>query len=162
MAAADVLGGVRRAVALTNPDWLADYVSSTFHGRDVFTPVAARLAGGDDLAEAGDPVDPSTLVRLPEPVVSIGEGVIEAEVLTVDRFGNVQLAAPGSALNALPRNVRVGGTPAVNGATFADAKRGELVVYTDSADRLAIALNGGRAVVGLGVQPGDIVRIAAQ
>jgi S-adenosylmethionine hydrolase len=161
-AAADALGGVGRCVELTNPAWLADSVSSTFHGRDVFAPVAARLVGGADLGDAGDPVDPTTLVRLPEPTVSITHGVIEAEVLTVDRFGNVQLAVAGTALSPLPRNVRIGASPAVNGATFGDARPGELVVYQDSAGKAAIALNGGRAVVALAVGPGDIVRITAE
>src|SRR5687768_14002867 len=77
--AADALGGVRRAVALTNRSWHAPSVSTTFHGRDIFAPVAARLAAGADLADAGEPVDPDALVRLPEPLVVIGDGVVEAE-----------------------------------------------------------------------------------
>jgi S-adenosylmethionine hydrolase len=44
-------------------------------------------------------------------------------------------------------------------ATFADASRGELVVFVDSAGRVAVAINGGRAVVALSVTPGDVVRI---
>ena len=96
---------------------------------------------------------------MPEPVVVAGAGWLEAEVLTVDRFGNVQLAAPGQALAELGRSVRVGGVPAVRGDTFADARPGELVVYVDSADRVAIAVNGGRAAVVLTVEPGDMLRV---
>jgi S-adenosylmethionine hydrolase len=158
-AAADVLGGARRAVELINPAWFAGPVSATFHGRDVFAAVAARLAAGADLDDAGPAIDPATLVRLPEPVVVVGDGYLEAEVLTVDRFGNVQLAAPGEALAGLPDELTVGGMRAVKGDTFADAQPGGLVIYADSANRVAVAINGGRAVIALSVTPGDVLRI---
>jgi S-adenosylmethionine hydrolase len=134
-------------------------VSRTFHGRDIFAPAAARIAFGADLAEAGPPVDPETLVRLPDPVVLSGNGWLEAEVLTVDRFGNVQLAATAEALESLGDRLTVGGVRAVRGATFADAPPGGLVVYADSAERVAVAVDGGRAVVVLAVAPGDLLRI---
>ena len=96
----------------------------------------------------------------PDPVVAIGEGWIEAEVLTIDRFGNVQLAAPGAYLHQLPDRVTIGGCRAINGETFSDAPSGGMVIFADSADQLAIAVNGGRAAVVLAVNPGDIVRIS--
>lgn len=159
--AADALGGPTAVVSLTNPDWSLAPVSRTFHGRDVFAPVAARLAGGAPLTQAGTAVDPGTLIRLPEPVVATGDGWLEAEVLTVDRFGNVQLAAPGAALAGLPGPVTVDGVAALRGATFADAPPGGVVVLVDSSDRVAVAVNGGRAADVLGVTPGDLLRIAA-
>ena len=158
-AGAAALGGIRDAVSLTNAAWHAGTVSRTFHGRDVFAPVAARLALGEPFEDAGEPVDPDTLVRLPEPVLVAGEGYLEAEVLTVDRFGNVQLAAPGTALAGLGDGLVAGGLPARRGATFGDARPGELVVYVDSADLVALAINGGRAVVALAVTPGDMLRV---
>jgi S-adenosylmethionine hydrolase len=157
--AADALGGAEAAVELTNADWFAPAVSRTFHGRDVFAPVAARIAAGADLAEAGPAMDPAKLVRLPEPVVALGDGWLEAEVTTVDRFGNVQLAAAGETLSGLGPAMNVGGVRAVRGNTFADAPRGGLVVYADSADRVAVAVNGGRAAVVLAVIPGDVLRL---
>ncbi|GAA0435139.1 hypothetical protein Aca07nite_15340 [Actinoplanes capillaceus] len=161
--AAEALGGITGAYELDNKDWMLGDVSRTFHGRDLFAPVAARLAAGADPAEAGPAVDPSSLTRLPDPVVTIGDGWIEAEVLTVDRFGNVQLAADGSALSGLGTELMVnGGVRARRGATFADVNVGELLVFADSADRVAIAVNNGRAVVLLSVVPGDMVRIAAR
>jgi hypothetical protein len=158
--AADALGGAGAAVELTNRDWFARPVSRTFHGRDIFAPAAARLATGAPLAEAGPPLPPEALVRLPDPVVTTGDGWLEAEVLTVDRFGNVQLAAPGATLAELGTSVTVGGLPAACGATFADAPAGGLVVLVDSADRVAVAVNSGRASVVLGVSPGDVLRIS--
>ena len=159
--AARALGGVARAVALTNRSWHAATVANTFHGRDVFVPVAARIAAGADMADAGEAIDVDALVRLPDPLVMIGDGVIEAEVLTVDRFGNVQLAAPGDALDRLGTALRVGGMRAVRGATFADAPAGVLLAYVDSAGRIALAINGGRAVVALAVSPGDVLTLSS-
>ena len=158
--AAEALGGVLRAVELTNPAWFPGPVSATFHGRDVFAPAAARIASGADLSDGGPGIDPATLVRLPEATVVVGEGFVEAEVLTVDRFGNVQLAAPGEALTGLGPALHVGGIHAVKADTFGDAPSGDLVVYVDSAGKVALAINGGRAVVALSVSPGDVVRIA--
>ncbi|HEV8175524.1 MAG TPA: SAM-dependent chlorinase/fluorinase [Actinoplanes sp.] len=159
--AAEALGGIDEVVELANKDWFLGDVSRTFHGRDVFAPAAARIASGASLGEAGPSVDPNTLVRLPDPVVAVGDGWIESEVMTVDRFGNVQLAAGGAALSGLGSELIIAGNVrARRGATFQDVDAGELLVYEDSAGRVAIAVNGGRAVVVLSVRPGDVVRIA--
>jgi hypothetical protein len=159
--AADALGGADAAVELTNPAWHAEDVSATFHGRDVFAPVAVRLALGEAFDEAGEKIKIDSLVRLAEPTVSIGDGFVEAEVRTVDRFGNVQLAAPAAGgLVALGGGqVLVSGQFAQCRATFGDVDRGKMIVFADSAGYLAVAVNGGLAVAELGVQPGDLVRI---
>jgi S-adenosylmethionine hydrolase len=158
--AADALGGVAEAYELTNKDWLLGDLSRTFHGRDVFSPAAAHLALGAPVADAGSAVAPATLVRLPDPVVTVGDGWIEAEVVTVDRFGNVQLAAGGELLAGLGADLMVNGTVrARRGATFADVGPGELLVFEDSAGQVAIAVNNGRAVVVLSVRPGDLIRV---
>ncbi|MEH0935151.1 SAM hydrolase/SAM-dependent halogenase family protein [Micromonospora psammae] len=157
--AAAALGGVTAAVELTNPEWLAPEVSRTFHGRDVFAPVAARLALGAPPSDAGPPVDPSTLVTLPAPVARRDGDGWTVEVLTVDHFGNVQLAAGPDLLDALGDAPRVAGHPAVRGRTFGDAPAGALVFFVDSAGRPAVAVNGGRAADLLGVAPGDLVRL---
>lgn len=159
-AAADALGGLTGAFELTNAAWHAVTVAPTFHGRDIFAPAAARLALGESPEAAGTTIDPDSLVRLPPPVVASGDGYVEAEVLTVDRFGNVQLAAAASALDALGAHVTVSGMRATNVRTYSDAPMGALIVLADSAGHAAIAINGGRAVVMLGVEPGDMLRIA--
>ena len=158
-AAADALGGARAAVRLTDATWFLPDVSMTFHGRDIFAPVAARLAAGVPLADAGPAIEPGSLVRLPEPIVEVGDGYLEAEVLTVDRFGNVQLAAPGTALDGLGEHLEVGGVRATRAKTFADGQPGRLIVYVDSAGKVALAVNGGRAVVALTISPGDVLRV---
>jgi S-adenosyl-L-methionine hydrolase (adenosine-forming) len=158
--AAEALGGIGAVVELANRDWFAATVSRTFHGRDVFVPCAVRLAMGAPLDEAGPAVDPASLVRLPDPVVRVGDGWLESEVLTIDHFGNVQLAASADTLAGLGRELTVGNVPAVHGRTFADAPAGRLVVYPDSAGQVAVAVNGGRAVVVLACARGDVLRIA--
>ncbi|MFV2100290.1 SAM hydrolase/SAM-dependent halogenase family protein [Micromonospora sp. LOL_024] len=172
--AAEALGGVTGTVELTNPRWLASRVSATFHGRDVFAPVAARLALGAPLAQAGPPVDPTTLVRLPDPVVRREPDGFVAEVLTVDHFGNVQLAAPADLLAPLPARLLVRPEPdqpvqaadggerelaAVHGRTFADVPVGALVAHVDSAGKVALSVNGGHAVDLLGAIPGTLLRV---
>lgn len=152
--AAETLGGIINAFELSIPDG----ASRTFHGRDVFAPTAARLARGTFFDQAH--ISAESLARLADPVVALGDGWLEAEVLTIDRFGNVQLAAPASLLTQLPDTVTVGGVRALRGQTFADAPSGGLVVFADSAGHLAVAVNGGRAAVMLAVVPGDIVRIS--
>ena len=161
--AAEALGGIEQVVELANKDWFLGDVSRTFHGRDVFSPAAARIATGAALDDAGPAVDPDDLVRLPAPVVTVGDGWLESEVTTIDRFGNVQLAAGGATLAGLSTELLVSGNVrARRGATFHDVEPGDLLVYEDSAGRVAIAVNGGRAVVVLSVRPGDLVRLTAR
>lgn len=154
--AADVLGGVRRAVELADPRYRPEEVSATFHGRDVFAPAAAHLAAGVGLGDLGPAVDPGSLVRLAEPHVEVSSGRLVADVLRTDHFGNVQLAAGAGDLEgaALGERVLVRGggreVEAVRGTTFADAPEGGLVVHLDSAGRVAVAVRGGDAWTALG------------
>ncbi|HZB50107.1 MAG TPA: SAM-dependent chlorinase/fluorinase, partial [Mycobacteriales bacterium] len=111
--AADALGGATAAYELTAVEWQLPEVSSTFHGRDVFAPVAGHLCRGLDPARLGPPVPVADLHRLPPPRVEVGPGRLVAEVLAVDTFGNLQLAATAADLAAagLPAavTVRAGG-----------------------------------------------------
>src|SRR5690606_4210745 len=95
---ADTLGGVRTAVELADTRYFLPQRAGTFDGRDVFAPVAAHLANGVPVGELGPPA--TGLVALPTPVVEVGDGRLVAEVLTVDHFGNVQLAARRADLEA--------------------------------------------------------------
>src|SRR3954447_1208456 len=92
MLAAARCGGVSEAVEISHSPWRLEPVSATFHGRDVFAPVAARLAAGEELARAGEPVDPDDLVRLQRTQGRVEPGgAVVAEVVAVDAFGNAQL-----------------------------------------------------------------------
>jgi S-adenosylmethionine hydrolase len=155
--AAEALGGVAAAHGLTNPDYRLPAVSATFHGRDIFAPAAAHLATGVHPGQLGPPVDPATLVRLPEPRTVVEQGKLRTEVLSVDRFGNLQLAA--RELGTLGPVVRIGDQEATVGRTFADAPPGNLVVYLDSAGHVAVAVNGGSAAATLHCGSGDEVHL---
>lgn len=162
--AAEALGGIRAAYELADPAYHLPEVSATFHGRDVFAPVTAHLCLGLDPARLGPPAE--ELVRLPAPTVHAGPGLLRAEVLTVDVFGNLQLAASTEELAAAGFAERVevvaGAVhPARVGRTFADVPAGELVVMADSDGLSAVAVNRGDAARLLGVAPGDELTIRA-
>jgi S-adenosyl-L-methionine hydrolase (adenosine-forming) len=151
--AADRFGGVVEAHELASPEYSLQPVSWTFHGRDLFSPAAAHLARGLDLAALGPPVDPGELVRLEIAEPEIGRNRIRATALVVDRFGNIalnlrrdQLPAPELAAGA-PIELTCRGEQffAVFARTFADAPRGQLIVYEDSYGSLALAVSRGSA-----------------
>jgi S-adenosyl-L-methionine hydrolase (adenosine-forming) len=158
-------GGPERAWQVSNRALGLAAVSRTFHGRDVFSPLAAHLATGTPPAEAGPEVPVGTLVRLPEPVRRAGPGAATGEVLTVDRYGNLQTALTERDLAAAGLSpgdgvaVRVGPVAgrARYGETFGSAGAGELVLYRDSAGLVAVAVNGGDAAARLSAAAGDLV-----
>ncbi|MEC3977059.1 SAM hydrolase/SAM-dependent halogenase family protein [Amycolatopsis sp. H20-H5] len=163
--AAEALGGVLAAYALVAPDYRTATTSATFHGRDVFAPAAAHLALGVAPEAFGPPVE--DLVRLPDPLVAAFPGKLVSEVLTVDHFGNLALAAT-------PEDLRLSGlgprvcvysertvVTAALGRTFADVAPGAPVLYTDSAGRLAVAINRGSAAEALDVGPAQELTITA-
>lgn len=176
----DRAGGIDLAVDITRSPHRLEPVSATFHGRDLFAPVAGRLAGGAELAEAGEPVDPDTLERilLPRPERQ-PDGTLLAHVVTVDNYGNVtldvghdDLAGTGLALGGVAEigvdasgeggaAVKLGGgrvaAPFV--MAFADVDPGETVVYEDASRMLAIAVNRGSAAEELGLRPDDEVHL---
>jgi S-adenosylmethionine hydrolase len=152
-------GEVVEAVDIARSAFRLEPVSATFHGRDIFAPVAARLAGGEPLAAAGDPLDVSELVRLRLPRARIDDGALVAHALYVDRFGNVQLDAGHDDLAAV--GVRLGDLVSVGGhdahyvRTFAEVGDGELLLYEDARRSLAVALNRGDASALLGIDIDD-------
>jgi S-adenosylmethionine hydrolase len=167
--AAERFGGVGEAVEISASPWRLEPVSATFHGRDLFAPVAARLALGEPLAEAGAPVAPEELLRLDLPAPHAQAGAIEAVVTGTDAFGNVILAAGADALSTAGLrlgervSVRTGGRRALGvvARTFADVRPRELLVYEDAGGALAVAVNGGDAAALLGVRAGDELRLEA-
>jgi S-adenosyl-L-methionine hydrolase (adenosine-forming) len=167
--AAERFGGIAEAVEISESPWRLEPVSATFHGRDLFAPVAARLAAGAPLAEAGPPLEPVELVPLDVPHARRMADALVATVIGVDGFGNVSLLAGHTDLAAaglrIGRPVAVtigdGRLDATYVRTFADVRPGEALVYEDAAGAAAIAINTGDAAMALRVRPGDEVTIAA-
>jgi S-adenosylmethionine hydrolase len=162
------LGGATQAIQLTNGELWLHPVSATFHGRDIFMPVAAHLASGKELTEAGDEIPTSDLVELPAPTSRVQDGEAEGEVMSVDRFGNVQTSIPAADVGLLgigigsPVVVRCGRrtltVPYLD--TFAGGAPGEIVAFTDSAGLISLAINAGDAAQQLGLPPGAHVRLS--
>ena len=159
--AAQRFGGAVEAVDIGRSPHRLEPVAATFHGRDVFAPVAAHLAAGAPLGGAGEPlgVDELAVLELPRP--AIYEGRVEAHVLALDRFGNVVLdvehdALAGSGLR-LGRMVLANGRRVQYARTFADVPAGELLLYEDAYRTLALAINRGSAAERLGLAPDDPV-----
>jgi S-adenosyl-L-methionine hydrolase (adenosine-forming) len=164
MAAAKRFGGGVEAVEISRSPWRLEPVSATFHGRDVFAPVAARLAAGEALAAAGDPIETGDLVPLERPRPRReDDGTIVAHVVGVDGYGNLLLDAGHDDVREslrLGRPVRVRDRRATFVRTFADVEAGALLLYEDASRSLAIAVNSGDAATDLGLVPGDEVRLA--
>jgi S-adenosylmethionine hydrolase len=161
-------GGARAAYELSNAEHFLHPVSPTFHGRDVFAPVAGRLSNGLRPRELGPRVPVERLVSLPAPTSVLREGAAEGEVVSVDRYGNTQLSITAGDLEAL--GLRVGDTLGVSlgrrrlsmpyRETYAAVPPGELVAFADSAGLIAFAVNSGDAAQRLGLPPGAHVRLS--
>jgi S-adenosylmethionine hydrolase len=167
--AAERFGGVVEATDIGRSRWRLEPVSATFHGRDIFAPVAARLASGESLAEAGDPCDPDDLTTIELPSPRRDGDALVAHALAADRFGNVQLDVThedlaGSGLRlGRPCELQVSEQrfTAWYAVTFADVRPGEILVYEDAYRTLAVAVNRGNAAALLGLEPDAELRIAA-
>jgi S-adenosyl-L-methionine hydrolase (adenosine-forming) len=165
--AAERFGGVAEAVEISASPWRLEPVSATFHGRDVFAPVAARLAGGAPLASAGEPLEAGELVAFERSRPQVEVDALLAHVVATDSFGNAILDAAHDDLLASGRRLgdavaaRAGGrrVRGVVARTFSDVARGQLLVYEDAGGSLALAVNGGDAAALLGLRAGDEVRL---
>jgi S-adenosylmethionine hydrolase len=163
--AAERMGGIAAAHELANPDYALQPVSRTFHGRDLFSPAAAHLMNGVALEELGPPLAVDTLARLDLPLPDLSPERLLATVLYVDRYGNVQLnlsteqldevgIVPGSKLELELRGERYF---AVAARTFADARPGDIILYEDAYDNVALAISQGNAAQMLTARAGDRV-----
>jgi S-adenosyl-L-methionine hydrolase (adenosine-forming) len=159
--------GVELAVDVTRSPHRLEPVSATFHGRDIFAPVAAHLAAGAELADAGDPLDPESLERVELPEPREEDGAVVAHALVIDHFGNVGLNVDHEGLAGT--GITLGGRVAVEAGgeryvathaqTFADVSAGELIVYEDAYRTLALAINRGDAGGTLGLEVDAEVRL---
>lgn len=150
--------GLEAAREITNVAWMAPGGrSSTFHGRDIFSPVGAHVARGDVWTKAGPPLPSPVLLELPVAVSDVGS--LTGTVLAIEEpYGNLVTNIPGSMMDALkPRagevfRLSVGNTvmeaPLVH--TFSDVKVGEVLLYVDSRGRLSAALNQGNLAAKVG------------
>ena len=151
--ALDRLGGPLGAVDLARSPFRLEPVSSTFHGRDLFSPVAAHLSLGARLDEAGEAIDPASLATLDLPVPRIAADEVVANAIHSDGYGNVTLnldssmLADGPLQPGEPVQIKApdGRFQGVWARTFADVPAGEVLLFEDSSGALALAVSGGSA-----------------
>lgn len=152
---------VHAACLLTNPAYHLSYVSSTFHGRDIFAPVGAYLAGGIPISELGTQLDPAMLQRINiEPPTRHGTD-IDARIIHVDNFGNLIANIP---LPTVPDLFDASKVQAIFPAgRVVDRRRrffaegpddGQPFIYGDSSGYVGIAVRNGSAAKMLGVRFG--------
>lgn len=172
---ARVLGGAVEARVLENPNWMLPKISTTFHGRDIFSPMAAHLAIGGSFADVGPEVDIAsiTTIDFPEPIAS--DGQLDTSVVYIASFGNLHLAGgsgdlvrafgpvePGArfeveleGLDGKPGHREM--APYVR--TFGETAVGTAMLYEDSFGRLGYADNQGDAARRLGARLDQRIRI---
>jgi len=141
--------GVEGAREITNTNWMiGDKISSTFHGRDIFSPTAAHLADGDDWTDAGPEVD--NLVRLqPKTATVIATGINGDVIGLDDPFGSLVTDIQGDDFKRLgyvygdkvPLKIDQKGYTFAFQKTFGDVSVGQPLVYIDSRGRVGIAVN---------------------
>jgi S-adenosyl-L-methionine hydrolase (adenosine-forming) len=149
-----------RVIHLCNGRYFLQDVSATFHGRDIFAPVAGRLSQGADPFHMGPIIhDP---VPLKTPVPGIRGGSLYGRVIRVDRFGNLisnirRMDMEGFLKGGMGR-IRIGDL-CLDGLhkTYGQVPAGEPVALFGSSGYLEIAVNRGRAVDRTGVAPGEII-----
>ena len=143
--------GIAAAREILNPAWMIGAkTSSTFHGRDIFSPAAAHLARGDDWTQAGPTVDVSSLVRLDLKSATVNAAGLLGQVIGTDGpFGNLVLNIPAETFGQL--GYRIGDVIPISLAgklyaipfvkTFSDVPIGKPLVYIDSRGRLSLGIN---------------------
>ena len=158
-------GGVEEARELTNRRLWLRPLSATFHGRDIFAPVAARLAAGLAFEEVGDPIDPLSMVRLEIRAPKATRLGVRATAVLIDRFGNIALNFDAHQLEQAKLGERIelvcGGERylAQVARTFASVRPSDIMVLVDSYGQVALAVNTGSAEDVLSVKPGDPVEL---
>ena len=166
-AAADALGGIVAARSIQDRDLMLRVISSSFHGRDIFSPVAAHLACGADYDTVGPTVPIDSLTRLPVVTPTIGDGVLGSVIDRILIFGNLTLIGTPADLEAAIGPLTLGRPlqlefPAMDGApavvertvwqqTFGGVPLGASLLYADSEGQLAFADNQGDAAARLGL-----------
>jgi hypothetical protein len=160
-----VIGNVAPAAAITldRPEFFHADVSSTFHGRDIFAPVAGHLASGQvPLAGLGSAIPLDTIVKLPWAPVGGDDGQVHAPVVSIDRFGNCRTLITRSGIGASAADVYVRcGDVTVKGIhhTYSDVPVGKTLALFGSHGGLEIAVRGGSAASSWEIRRGDMVEV---
>lgn len=159
----DQRDGVDAVREITNPEWMiGSKLSSTFHGRDIFSPVGAHLARGDDWSNVGPETAVKDLVRLDLKIAKIDEHGLNASVIATDGpYGNLVTNVDAEDFLRLGYErgkevpVKVGGKEMKIKfvKTFSDVPLGQSLLYIDSRGHLALAVNQDSFAAVYGIKP---------
>ncbi len=159
-----IKGGVRpgaelEAVAITNPKFWRSPVNATFHGRDIFAPVAAALSLGFPPIDFGEPIDSVEVLPLPRSSQR-PDGTLVGHIIHIDNFGNLITNIKSDDLldKAEPITIEVGGQ-LIFGLERTYAEGGGLIALIGSNGYLEVSLKGGSASSLLDARVGDEVRL---
>jgi S-adenosylmethionine hydrolase len=145
---------------LDRPQYWLPEVSRTFHGRDIFAPVAAHLAHGVRVEDMGAPSDEALRFAIREPVRPAPNDLIQGEVVYVDHFGNLITNIPGGWLAEGHWTCQVGGHTIHQLSTaYAEVPPGTLLTLVSSAGTVEIAQRSGSAAQKLRVTAGESVTL---
>ena len=146
-----------RAVVLDNPSHWLPQVSHTFHGRDIFAPVAAAIANGADLSQVGSATDAINVLPTPKP----RDGATRGAIIHIDRYGNLITNIPATDLPATAR-VSIAGR-CIEGISRSYSEHpGKLLAVIGSQSTLEVAVGNGNAATALGATMGDVVVVEAR
>ena len=159
----EVCGGVVDARLIDNPELWNPTAARTFRGRDVFSPVAARLAAGLPFEQVGTQMEIDDLERIEERTPTVESDHVHGEVAQVDHFGNLTLNLQRSHLEAAGISlgddveVRCSGKTMIVPflETYGQAGRGRIVVCEDSFRTVTVAVNQGSAAQRLRATRGE-------
>ena len=164
--------GIVEAREITNPEWMIGAgISSTFHGRDIFSPAGAHLARGDDWTTAGPALDVTKLVRLQIRTATIDASGLHGKVLGLDGpFGNLVLNIPAETFAQLGYKIGDVVPVALAGKeyrfpfvkTFSDVQVGAPLFYIDSRGRLSLGINQRNFAETYKISPGAELLIPAK
>jgi len=148
-----------QAVAITKPEFWRSPVSSTFHGRDIFAPVAAHLSLGVSLMDFGEAITSVTVLPLSYPYQA-PDGTLIGHILHIDNFGNLITDIKNEHLSPLKQPITIEvGNQRIAGLSRTYAGSSGLLALIGSSGYLEVSLSGGNASTFLNAEVGDEVRI---
>jgi len=148
-----------QAVAITRPEFWRSPVSATFHGRDIFAPVAAHLSLGLSPADFGEVITSAAVLPLSFPYQA-PDGTLIGHILHIDNFGNLITDIKDEHLSRLKQPITVGlGNQHITGLSRTYAESSGLLALIGSSGYLEVSLSGGSASAFLNAEVGDEVRI---
>lgn len=145
-----MLGGIEQIVEATNRQFMREPISSVFHGRDIFAPVAAHLSLGVSIGELGNTLSRDDISSAPYEDATIDRDVWKAKVIHINKYGNCHLNITQTQWNAFIANKEVvlgvqfkkdKTIRTLYADTFGDVNKGEAVIFQDEYSRMTIASN---------------------